>query len=213
MRKTFNAAKAGHGGTLDPIATGVLPIAFGTATKALSLALEGNKSYRFRARWGIQTTTDDRDGEEIANLSLRPDKTMIETIVPDFIGEIIQVPPIYSAVKMRGQRSYALARAGKASTPASRKIMIFDLKLIECSDQDHAVFEVVCSKGSYMRSLARDLGRALGTLAHVVEIRRLRSGPFSIEDSISLEHLQSLSTEAAEAWLKPINHVSTVCRS
>ena len=195
VRHLFNAEKAGHGGTLDPLATGLLPIALGEATKTVSYAMDGRKVYRFTARWGEERTTDDLEGEVSATSGKRPSESEIEQVLPRFTGEILQAPPAFSAIKVDGERAYDLARAGEAVELAPRPILIEALRLVEAGP-DHATFEVTCGKGTYIRSLARDMGRALGTVAHVSSLRRVAVGPFTEAHMISLENLEELSHKA-----------------
>ena len=196
VRWLFNAEKAGHGGTLDPLATGLLPIALGEATKTVSHAMDGRKVYRFTARWGEERTTDDLEGEVTARSDRRPARDEIESILPRFTGEIMQAPPAFSAIKVDGERAYDLARAGEAVALAERPILIENLRLVDLPDPDHATFEVTCGKGTYIRSLARDMGRALGTVAHVSMLRRVAVGPFTEAHMISLENLGELGHKA-----------------
>ena len=196
VRFLFNAEKAGHGGTLDPLASGLLPIALGEATKTVSYAMAGRKVYRFTAAWGEERATDDLEGEVTARSEKRPSQAEIESILPRFTGEIMQKPPIYSAIKVDGERAYDLARAGEAVELDSRPIQIEALRLMDIPDPDHALFEVACGKGTYIRSLARDMGRALGTAAHVSMLRRVQVGPFTESHMISLENLMELSHKA-----------------
>ena len=205
VRRLFDAAKAGHAGTLDPLATGVLAIALGEATKTVPYAMEGEKLYRFTARWGEGRDTDDSEGKGTATSEIRPSREEIIAQLPSFIGEIMQVPPDYSAIKVEGERAYDLAREGETFTLESRPILIHDARLVDMPDPDHAVFEVECGKGSYIRAWVRDLARALGTVGHVTELRRLRVGPFSIEAAISLETLEGFGhSPAALEHLRPI---------
>ena len=196
LRWLFNAQKAGHGGTLDPLATGLLPIALGEATKTVSYAMDGRKVYRFTATWGEERTTDDLEGDISARSDTRPDPIIIESILDRFIGEIQQQPPAFSAIKVDGERAYDLARAGEAVDLASRPVFIEALRLTDIPDPSHATFEVTCGKGTYIRSLARDMGRAMGCLAHVSMLRRIAVGPFREEHMIWLEKLESLSYKA-----------------
>ncbi len=196
-RYLTGAAKVGHAGTLDPMATGVLPLAFGEATKTVAYAMNGTKTYRFTARWGVATTTDDAEGEPVETNDHRPDVAAIEAALAGFVGEIEQVPPAYSAVKIDGQRAYALARADKPVSLAPRRIRIDRFSLVRQIDPDHAEFEVVSGKGAYMRSLARDLALSLGTTGHIAALRRIRVGPFDVEGAISLENLESLGHSAS----------------
>ncbi|MFN4142160.1 tRNA pseudouridine(55) synthase TruB [Aestuariivirga sp.] len=196
VRFLFNAEKAGHGGTLDPLASGLLPIALGEATKTVSYAMDGRKIYRFTARWGEERQTDDLEGEVTARSDRRPTRQDIEAILPRFTGEILQAPPAFSAIRVAGERAYDLARAGVAVDLAERPVAIEALRLVEIPDADHATFEVTCGKGTYIRSLARDMGRALGTVAHVSMLRRVAVGPFTEAHMISLENLTELSHKA-----------------
>jgi tRNA pseudouridine55 synthase len=189
VRRLFNAAKAGHAGTLDPLATGVLPIALGEATKAVPYVMAGAKTYRFALRWGVAMDTDDGEGRVIAESASRPPADAIRAALPHLTGVISQTPPAYSALKIAGARSYALAREGVAVALPSRAVTVERLELIDEPDADHAVFEADVGKGTYIRALGRDLGQALGTLAHVTALRRLRVGPFLAERAISLEKL------------------------
>jgi tRNA pseudouridine55 synthase len=184
----LGAEKAGHGGTLDPLASGVLPLAFGEATKTINWVMEGLKTYRFTIKWGAETTTDDLEGEVTRRSSIVATEQDIERALPQFHGAVQQVPPTYSAIKISGERAYALARAGEAPEMAARTVQI-DSLLLESSTKDSASFVVRCGKGTYVRSIARDLGRALGCLGHVTTLRRLAVGPFAEADAISLEKL------------------------
>jgi len=205
VRRLFDAAKAGHAGTLDPLATGVLAIALGEATKTVPYAMEGEKLYRFTARWGEARDTDDSEGRITAASDVHPSREQILAVLPNFIGEIMQVPPAFSAVKVDGERAYDLAREGETLTLAARPIFIRDARLVDVPDADHAAFEVECGKGSYIRAWVRDLALALGTVGHVAELRRLKVGSFSIESAISLEKLESFGhSPAALEHLRPI---------
>jgi tRNA pseudouridine55 synthase len=205
VKRLFNAQKAGHGGTLDPLASGVLPIAFGEATKTVAYAMEGEKSYRFTLRWGQGTETDDTEGAVIAESHRRPTRAEIEAALPAFLGEIEQTPPRYSAVKLQGERAYDLARDGQEFELKKRLVEIHELTLLDIPDEDHAVLEMRCGKGVYVRSLARDLGEALGTHAHVSALRRTAVGAFTEDKSISLDSLESLGhSPAAFEHLLPI---------
>ncbi|HEY5210094.1 MAG TPA: tRNA pseudouridine(55) synthase TruB [Stellaceae bacterium] len=197
VRRLFNAAKAGHAGTLDPLATGVLPIALGEATKAVPYVMADTKIYRFTARWGVATDTDDRAGTVTATSAVRPTTVQIQAALPGFIGVIAQTPPAYSALKIAGARAYDLARQGVALTMISRAVTIERLDLIGQPDPDHASFETLVGKGTYIRALARDLGLALGTVAHVTVLRRLSVGRFRVEGAISLENLAALGHDTA----------------
>ncbi|CAK0770908.1 tRNA pseudouridine synthase B [uncultured Gammaproteobacteria bacterium] len=204
-RWLFGAAKAGHGGTLDPIATGVLPVAFGAATKTVSWVMDGIKTYHFTVRWGERRDTDDCAGAVIETSPVRPERVAIEAALPAFCGEIEQIPPIYSAIKIAGQRAYDLAREGGTPEMAPRRVMVKRFELIDMPDADHAEFEVVCGKGTYMRSLARDLGQALGGCGHIAALRRLAVGRFTLEQAISLDELaERAQTPALDSLLLPI---------
>jgi len=180
-------AKAGHAGTLDPLATGVLPVALGEATKTVAYAMNGHKCYRFRIRWGVARATDDCEGEIVGESPVRPAAAAIEAILPRFTGTLAQSPPAYSAVKVGGRRAYVLARAGAQPSLSPRPVEIIGLKLTGMPDPDHADCEAVVGKGTYIRALARDLAAALGTLGHVTALRRLSVGPFTEAQAISLE--------------------------
>ena len=196
IRWLFDAEKAGHGGTLDPLATGLLPIALGEATKTVSYAMDGRKIYRFTAAWGEERNTGDREGVATARSDTRPSSYEIESILHYFTGEIQQAPPAFSAIKIDGARAYDLARAGEVVEMALRPVVIEALRLTDMPDADHATFEVICGKGTYIRSLARDMGRMLGCLAHVSELRRIAVGPFTEAHMISLEKLEELAHNA-----------------
>ncbi len=211
VRHLYGAQKAGHAGTLDPLATGVLPIAFGEATKTVPFAVEGNKQYLFTVRFGAATDTDDAEGAVIATSEVRPTRQEIEAALPRFVGEISQVPPRYSALKVEGARAYDLAREQEDFELAPRPALIESLTIVGMPDPDHCVIEARCGKGTYVRALARDLGVALGTAAHVTELRRTRVGPFGEEGSISLAKLEELGHSAAgrEALLSALQPVET----
>ena len=188
-RRLLDAQKAGHAGTLDPLATGVLPIALGEATKTVPYVMDGAKTYRFTARFGEARDTDDLEGRILETNDVRPDDGAIRSALNRFTGVISQVPPLYSAVKIQGERSYKRARSGQRELLPARNVEIDRFELIDRPDSDHAVFEVDCGKGTYIRSLARDLGRDLGTVAYVAELRRTRCGPFDEKDAILLDTL------------------------
>jgi len=198
VRRMLDAAKAGHAGSLDPLATGVLPVALGEATKTVSYVMDGAKAYGFTVRWGEERDTDDAEGAVIATSPVRPGEDEIRRALAGFVGEIEQVPPAYSAIKVDGRRAYDLARARQTPALESRRVRIERFDLAGQADADHATFVVECGKGTYMRSLARDLARALGTVGHVVQLRRTRVGPFAEEEAISLDHLTSLGHSAAD---------------
>lgn len=192
VKRLTRARKAGHGGTLDPLATGVLPIALGEATKTVAWIMDAPKRYRFTVRFGEARDTDDAEGEVIATSDRRPTDEEIEAALPRFVGEILQRPPTYAAVKVGGERAYDLARRGEKVELEPRPVRIHALRLVERPDPDRAVFEAECGKGAYVRALARDLGETLGCLAHVAELRRLAVGPFDVEQAITLDALKQL---------------------
>ncbi len=204
-RWAFRAGKAGHAGTLDPLATGVLAIAFGEATKTVALAQEGMKTYRFTIRLGQATTTDDSEGEETAASDLRPGDAEIEAALAPYIGDIEQVPPQFSAVKVEGERAYDLAREGVELDLAARPLYVESLRLTARPDPDHAELELVCGKGGYVRSIARDLGRDLRCHAHVTKLRRLASGPFTLDHAISFEMLDEIRHMGGADYLLPVS--------
>ncbi len=199
VKRLLNPKKAGHAGTLDPLATGVLPIALGEATKTSAFAMEGEKVYRFTVKWGASTDTLDAEGEIVARSDKRPGREEIEQALPAFIGEIEQVPPAYSAIKVDGARAYDLARAGETVELEARIIRIDALELCDMPSADEAVFEMTCGKGSYVRAVVRDLAAALGCEGHVGALRRLQVGPFDVEDAIGLEVLEQFVHKGALA--------------
>ena len=192
VRWLFGAAKAGHGGTLDPLATGILPIALGEATKTVPFVMDGRKEYRFTLCFGEARSTEDAEGEVTATSDARPTDAAIRAALPAFVGEIDQMPPVFSALKIDGERAYDLARAGKAVDLKVRKVTIERLELLSRPDADHADFVVGCGKGTYIRSLGRDLALALGTVGYLSALRRTVAGPFREEGSISLPKLEAL---------------------
>ena len=209
VRRLFDAAKAGHAGTLDPLATGVLPIALGEATKTVPFAVEGLKTYRFTLRFGTETDSDDAEGTTVKASTARPETEAIEAMLARFTGEISQVPPRFSALKVDGARAYDLARDKEEFELAPRSVSIERLALIARPDPDHCQLEAECGKGTYVRALARDLGRALGSCAHVEALRRTRVGGFGEEDAVTLVELEALKEKAADPdaltrALKPI---------
>ena len=195
VRWLFNAQKAGHGGTLDPLASGLLPIALGEATKTVSLIMDGSKSYDFTVKWGEATNSDDSQGEVTDTSDLRPSAEQIDAILDDYMGEIWQRPPSVSAIKVDGQRAYDLARKGDAQVLEERQVWIEDLQLIEAREHD-ADFRVDCGKGTYVRSLAPDFGEQLGCLGHITALRRTKVGPFDEADAISLDKLEEIDNIA-----------------
>ena len=191
VRRAFDAQKAGHGGTLDPLATGVLPIAFGAATKTVPYVMDGTKLYRFTLRFGEARDTDDADGKLTATSPVRPTDEQIHAALGKFRGDIMQVPPTFSAVKVAGERAYDMAREGRPPNLEPRPARVDRFELIERLNEDTAIFEVASGKGVYMRSLARDLAQACGTLGHITALRRLRVGPFTEAQSTPLDKLRT----------------------
>ncbi|MGH6661478.1 MAG: tRNA pseudouridine(55) synthase TruB [Rhodospirillales bacterium] len=196
VKRLTGAAKVGHAGTLDPLATGVLPMALGEATKTVAYLMDGRKAYRFTVRWGEARDTDDAEGAVTAVSDARPTQAEIEAVLGRFRGSIEQVPPAFSAIKVGGRRAYALARCDAAPALSARTVQIHDLTLKAMPDRDHAEFEAVSGKGAYMRSLARDLAVVLGTVGHVSGLRRTAVGPFHESQAISLDKLESLGHSA-----------------
>ncbi|WP_368345300.1 tRNA pseudouridine(55) synthase TruB [Pelagovum sp. HNIBRBA483] len=205
VRWAFDAQKAGHAGTLDPDATGVLAVALGEATKTVPYVSECLKAYEFTVRFGQSTNTDDAEGEVIGESALRPSDDAIKSALGSFVGEIMQVPPIFSAVKVDGQRAYKMARDGHDLQLAARPLWVESLVLIDRPDEDHARFELVCGKGGYVRSIARDLGGSLGCLGHVRELRRIWSGSFRADEAVDMETVDRLAkTSEIDSYLRPI---------
>ena len=198
VKRVFDARKVGHGGTLDPIATGVLPLAFGAATKTVPFVMDGAKVYRFTVCFGESRTTDDREGAVLETSSARPTDAAIQAALPSLTGDIMQVPPVFSALKVAGERAYDMARDGRAPNLPPRPARVDRFALIGRPDPDHAIFEVQSGKGVYMRSLARDIACAAGSVGHVAALRRLRVGPFHEADTISLDFLD-IGAENARA--------------
>ena len=197
VRRVFDPKKVGHGGTLDPLATGLLPVAMGEATKTVSFVMDGRKSYQFTLRWGELTETDDAEGEVIETSPVRPDPDAVAEALPGFMGTIEQIPPRYSAIKIDGARAYDLARQEKTFELTPRQVRIDRFELLSVDGPDHATFGVDCGKGTYMRALARDLAAALGTVGHITALRRTAVGLFTEGHAISLESLESLGHSAA----------------
>jgi tRNA pseudouridine55 synthase len=193
VRRLFDAQKAGHAGTLDPLASGILPIALGEATKTVPYALEGRKTYRFTAAWGEARATDDREGPVVAESPVRPGEAAIRAALPRFTGVVEQRPPAYSAIKVEGERAYHLARAGEAVELAARQVVVHGFELLGVPDPGHAEFRAVCGKGVYIRSLVRDLALALGTVGHVSALRREAVGPFTLAHAVPLAKLEEMS--------------------
>ncbi|MCC6918200.1 MAG: tRNA pseudouridine(55) synthase TruB [Alphaproteobacteria bacterium] len=204
-KRLFNAQKAGHAGTLDPMATGVLAIAFGEATKTVPYAMDSAKTYRFTARWGAATDTDDAEGKVIGTSDVRPSVAAIRAALPAFTGLIMQTPPAYSAVKVAGERAYDLAREGETVELKPREAEILRLEIVGTPSADETELEMDCGKGTYVRAIVRDLGKALGTLGHVSALRRTRVGTFTLASAISLEALMELGySDAAKRHLHPV---------
>jgi tRNA pseudouridine55 synthase len=207
VRRAFDAQKAGHAGTLDPLATGILPIALGEATKTVPYAVDGQKEYRFTVRWGIGTDTDDAEGRTVATSDARPERAAIEALLPHFTGEVLQTPPAFSAVKVSGERAYDLARAGEAVELEARPVQIDSLDLVDTPDRDTAVFAAECGRGTYVRALARDMGRALGCYGHVSALRRTRVAAFTEADAVTMEEVAAAADAgegALSALLRPV---------
>jgi tRNA pseudouridine55 synthase len=201
VRWLYGAQKAGHAGTLDPLATGLLPIALGEATKTVPYVQGGGKRYRFELEWGSQTSTDDTEGEVIATSAARPDETDVRALLPRFIGTIMQRPPAFSAIKVDGERAYDLARAGEEVVLAERPVTIGELTLLS-HGVERSSFEMACEKGTYVRALARDLAEALGTRAHVTMLRRTAVAGFTEADAVALDALEA--AEGRDALLRPL---------
>src|SRR5260221_9734214 len=206
VRRVFDAQKAGHAGTLDPMATGVLAVALGEATKTVPFAMDSEKSYRFAARWGEARDSDDAEGVIVATSDKRPTREDIERAIPKLVGRIMQAPPSYSAIKVDGDRAYDLAREGQPVLLAPREVEIHEARLLGQPDSDTAEFEMVCGKGAYVRAWVRDLARELGTVGHVCALRRTAVGPFEAADAIPLEKLKAfMHIPAAFEHLRPIS--------
>ncbi|NDW04754.1 tRNA pseudouridine(55) synthase TruB [Jiella pacifica] len=204
LKWLFFAQKAGHAGTLDPLASGMLPIALGDATKTVPFVMDGRKVYRFSVRWGAETTTDDTEGPVTKSSEDRPSREAIEALLPNYIGEITQVPPNFSAVKIAGERAYDLAREGEVVEIAPRTVEVLRLEIVDQPDADTTVFEAECGKGTYVRAIARDLGRDLGCFGHVTELRRTSVGAFGEDDMVPLDEL----LEAAEEGLEVLDEAA-----
>jgi tRNA pseudouridine55 synthase len=193
IKRLYQAAKAGHAGTLDPLASGMLPIALGEATRTVPYVMDGQKTYRFTVRWGARTNTDDLEGAVCQTSDLRPERQAILTAMAAYRGEIEQAPPAFSAVKINGERAYKLAREGGEIEIAPRRVNVFRLELTGMPDRDHTSFECDCGKGTYVRALARDIGRDLGCFGHVSELRRVSVGMFDEQDLIPLAELEEMA--------------------
>ncbi|WAP70661.1 tRNA pseudouridine(55) synthase TruB [Jiella pelagia] len=198
LKWLFFAQKAGHAGTLDPLASGMLPIALGDATKTVPFVMDGRKVYRFSVRWGAETTTDDTEGPVTKSSEERPSREAIEALLPNYIGEITQVPPDFSAVKIAGERAYDLAREGEVVEIAPRTVEVLRLEIVDQPDADTTVFEAECGKGTYVRAIARDLGRDLGCYGHVTDLRRTSVGAFGEDDMVPLDELLQAAEEGLE---------------
>ncbi|HVL71980.1 MAG TPA: tRNA pseudouridine(55) synthase TruB [Beijerinckiaceae bacterium] len=205
VKRAFNAKKAGHAGTLDPLASGILPIALGEATKTVPFVMDGQKAYVFTVSWGVETDTDDAEGRPVQATNTFPTREEIEARLPDFTGTIQQIPPRFSAIKIQGERAYDLARDGEVVELQPRTVEIARLRVV-AHDRDRSVFEAECGKGTYVRALARDLGRALGCLGHIAALRRTRVGPFFEEDAVTLAEIaQAVAGEpGARPVLQPV---------
>lgn len=215
VKRLLNPEKIGHGGTLDPLATGILPMALGEATKTVPYTMDAEKIYRFTLSFGSQTTTDDREGEALYTSGNRPTEAELRAVLPDFLGVVVQRPPAFSAIKIGGERAYDLARAGQEVVPELREVWIKSIDIIDYNGEE-AVLEVLCGKGTYIRALARDIALKLNSFGHVGALRRLAVGPFTEKNAISLESLEKLlhihgqvsSAQATELGiLAPLEHV------
>jgi tRNA pseudouridine55 synthase len=205
VKRAYNAKKAGHAGTLDPLASGILPIALGEATKTVPFVMDGRKSYVFTVAWGVETDTDDAEGRPVQATHRFPERAEIEALLPQFTGPIEQVPPRYSAIKIQGERAYDLAREGETVELQPRMVEIARLAVMKHAGE-RSILEAECGKGTYVRSLARDLGRALGCLGHVAALRRTRVGPFPEEDAVTAAELMAAAERGeADAWLRPVD--------
>jgi tRNA pseudouridine55 synthase len=198
VKRSLSAKKAGHAGTLDPLASGILPIALGEATKTVPFVMDGRKSYVFTVAWGAETNTDDTEGEIVERTDRLPDPSEIETLLPRFTGSVQQVPPRFSAIKIAGERAYDLARDGEVVELQARTVEIDRLALVH-HDGNRSIIEADCGKGTYVRAIARDLGRALGCLGHIAALRRTRVGPFTEHDAVTAD---SIATDPAA--LRPV---------
>lgn len=206
VKRVFDAQKAGHAGTLDPLATGILAVALGEATKTVPYAMDAEKTYRFTACWGEARDSDDAEGKVTATSAKRPTREEIENVLPRFTGRLVQVPPAYSAIKVQGERAYDLARDGETPVLEPRSVDVHAARLLRIQDSDHTEFEIRCGKGTYVRAWVRDLALALGTLGHVSALRRTRIGAFCEDDAIALETLRGfMHIPAAFEHLRPIS--------
>ncbi len=196
LKRIYNAKKAGHAGTLDPLASGILPVAFGEATKTVPFVQDGEKSYLFTVRWGVETDTDDSDGKSVRTSEERPRAEAIAAFLPQFVGDILQTPPQFSAIKIAGERAYDLAREGEQVELKARPVTIHRLEILETTAEE-TKFVMDCGKGAYVRAIARDLGRLLGCFGHVTALRRTRVGPFLEDDSFTFEEIEAEGGAAA----------------
>jgi len=199
VRRIFNAQKAGHAGTLDPLATGILPIALGEATKTVPFLMDADKAYLFTIAWGRTTASYDREGAVLAESDVRPTLAQVEAVLPRFVGEIEQIPPAFSAVKVDGERAYDLARAGETVELKPRPVVVHSARIADAADPDHVTLEIECGKGTYVRALVRDIAEALGACGHVSELRRTRVGAFTEQSAVTLELLEDLGHKARQS--------------
>ncbi|WP_411287710.1 tRNA pseudouridine(55) synthase TruB [Phenylobacterium sp.] len=199
VRRIFNAQKAGHAGTLDPLATGILPIALGEATKTVPFLVDADKAYRFTIAWGRTTATHDREGETLTASDVRPTLAQVEAALPSFVGEIMQTPPIFSAIKVDGERAYDLARAGQPVELKARPVTIHSARVADAPDADHITLEIECGKGTYVRAVVRDLAEMLGACGHVADLRRTRVGGFTEASAVTLEMLEDLGHKVRQS--------------
>lgn len=209
LKRLYNAQKAGHGGTLDPLADGILPIAFGEATKTAQWAMDCDKEYVFTIEWGSSTDSQDKEGAVIATSDLRPSARDVKAVLPDFVGDIQQVPPKYSAIKIDGERAYDLAREGESFEIPSREVTVYETELVATPDADHATIRVVSGKGFYVRAMARDIALALGAEGHVSQLRRTRVGPLDETRALKLAHLEQMA-DSEDRLLEALAPLQTV---
>lgn len=209
LKRLFNAQKAGHGGTLDPLADGILPIAFGEATKTAQWAMDCDKEYVFTIEWGTSTASQDKEGETVATSERRPSRADIEAVLPQFIGDIQQVPPKFSAIKVAGERAYDLARDGESFEIPSREVTVYEAEIADIPDNDHVTLRVVSGKGFYVRAMARDLAQALEAEGHVSQLRRTRVGALDESNAMTLAQLEALVDDkhALTKTLQPLEAV------
>jgi tRNA pseudouridine55 synthase len=212
VKRLFSAKRAGHAGTLDPLASGGLPIALGEATKTVPFVMDGRKRYRFTVAWGEERDTDDTEGRVTQTSDVKPTAEAIRALLPQFTGLIEQTPPQYSAIKIAGERAYDLARDGETVPLQPRPVEIHQLTLVEQTDSNHSVFEAECGKGTYVRALARDMGRILGCYGHICALRRTLVGPFGEDDMIPLEQLEALARAASPTRFCPLRPRWTTSR-